>query len=125
LLPWNALKPSETPISATDPCGSAHHDQVILLCFWSCWRKLEKVRRRVDGAAMNNAAIIKRSVRIAGHATSVSLEAAFWQGLHDIAAARGITVNALLASVDAARAGNLSSAIRLFVLDSARNGELP
>jgi predicted DNA-binding ribbon-helix-helix protein len=69
-------------------------------------------------------AIIKRSVRIAGHPTSVSLEAAFWRGLCDIAAARGLSVNALLAAIDAGRSGNLSSAIRLFVLDSARRGEL-
>jgi predicted DNA-binding ribbon-helix-helix protein len=73
---------------------------------------------------MTNAAIVKRSVRIAGHATSVSLEAAFWQGLCDIAAARRVSVNALLVAIDAARDGNLSSAIRLFVLDGARNGEL-
>jgi predicted DNA-binding ribbon-helix-helix protein len=73
---------------------------------------------------MSAAAIIKRSVRIAGHATSVSLEAAFWQGLCDVAAARGLSVNALLTAIDAERSGNLSSAIRLFVLDSARRGEL-
>jgi predicted DNA-binding ribbon-helix-helix protein len=73
---------------------------------------------------VTTAAIIKRSVRIAGHATSVSLEAAFWQGLCDIAAARRVSVNALLVAIDAARDGNLSSAIRLFVLDGARNGEL-
>jgi predicted DNA-binding ribbon-helix-helix protein len=73
---------------------------------------------------VTTAAIIKRSVRIAGHATSVSLEAAFWQGLCDIAAARRVSVNALLVAIDATRDGNLSSAIRLFVLDGARNGEL-
>jgi predicted DNA-binding ribbon-helix-helix protein len=73
---------------------------------------------------MSDVAIVKRSVRIAGHATSISLEAAFWQGLCTIAVARGTSVNALLASIDAARAGNLSSAIRLFVLDSACRGEL-
>jgi predicted DNA-binding ribbon-helix-helix protein len=83
-------------------------------------RKLENA----GGTAVNDAAIVKRSVRIAGHATSVSLEAAFWQGLCDIAAARRVSVNALLVAIDAARDGNLSSAVRLFVLDSARNGEL-
>ena len=74
---------------------------------------------------MQGSAIVKRSVRVAGHATSISLEAAFWRGLCDIAAARGLSVNALVAAIDATRGGNLSSAIRLFVLDSARNGELP
>lgn len=73
---------------------------------------------------MTDAGIVKRSVRIAGHATSVSLEAAFWQGLCDIAASRGVSVNALLTAIDAGRDGNLSSAIRLFVLDRARSGEL-
>jgi len=73
---------------------------------------------------MSAVTIVKRSVRIAGHATSVSLEAAFWQGLSDIAAVRGLSVSALLAAIDASRSGNLSSAIRLFVLDSARRGEL-
>jgi len=74
---------------------------------------------------MSDAAIVKRSVRIAGHATSVSLETAFWQSLCDLAALRGVSVNALLTAIDAGRSGNLSSAIRLFVLDSARRGELP
>jgi len=72
---------------------------------------------------MQESGIVKRSVRIAGHATSISLEAAFWQGLCDIAAARGVSLNALVTAIDAGRSGNLSSAIRLFVLDSARNGE--
>jgi predicted DNA-binding ribbon-helix-helix protein len=73
---------------------------------------------------MRDSTIVKRSVRIAGHATSVSLEAAFWRGLSDIAAARGQSVNALVAAIDAARDGNLSGAIRLFVLDAALTGEL-
>ncbi|HWB51387.1 MAG TPA: ribbon-helix-helix domain-containing protein [Stellaceae bacterium] len=75
--------------------------------------------------AAGRTASVKRSVRVAGHATSISLEAPFWQGLRDIAAARGTSVNALVATIDATRGGNLSSAIRLFVLDSARRGELP
>ena len=74
---------------------------------------------------MEQSRIIKRSVRIAGHATSISLEAAFWRGLCDIAAARGMSVNALVAAIDAERGGNLSSAIRLFVLERARGGEWP
>ena len=73
---------------------------------------------------MQEGVVIKRSVRIAGHATSISLEAAFWRGLCEIAAARQMPVSALVAAIDARRHGNLSSAIRIFVLDSARNGEL-
>jgi predicted DNA-binding ribbon-helix-helix protein len=72
---------------------------------------------------MDESEIVKRSVRIAGHATSISLEAAFWHGLREIAAARKTTVSNLVATIDARRGGNLSSAIRLFVLDNARHPE--
>ena len=62
--------------------------------------------------------VVKRSIVIAGHKTSVSLEDAFWKGLKDIAIARHITLSDLVASIDSGRHhGNLSSAIRLFVLD--------
>jgi predicted DNA-binding ribbon-helix-helix protein len=74
---------------------------------------------------MQESGIVKRSVRVAGHATSISLEAPFWQALCDIAAARRMSVNDLVATIDTQRSGNLSSAIRLSVLDSARKGELP
>ncbi|HEX2150956.1 MAG TPA: ribbon-helix-helix domain-containing protein [Stellaceae bacterium] len=74
---------------------------------------------------MNEGALVKHSVRIAGHATSVSLEPAFWEALCEIAALRRVPVNALLTAIDAERSGNLSSAIRLFVLESCRRGELP
>lgn len=60
--------------------------------------------------------IKKRSVDIAGHRTSVSIEAEFWDGLRDIATARKISINDLIAEIDGARDGNLSSAIRVFVL---------
>lgn len=73
---------------------------------------------------MDKAAPVKHSVRIAGHATSVSLEPAFWRALCEIAARRGIPVDALLTAIDAERGGNLSSAIRLFVLECCRRGEL-
>ena len=58
----------------------------------------------------------KRSVVIAGHRTSVSLEAPFWHLLGRIAEERGISVNRLVGEVDAGRRGNLSSTLRLFVL---------
>ena len=65
--------------------------------------------------------VVKRSIVIAGHKTSVSLEDAFWKCLKDIAAAREITLSDLVASIDTDRRhGNLSSAIRLFVLDHYR-----
>lgn len=68
--------------------------------------------------AQDRARLRKRSVRIGGHDTSVSLEGAFWDALGEIARARKTSLNALIAAVDRERQGNLSSAIRLFVLDS-------
>lgn len=65
--------------------------------------------------------VVKRSIVIAGHKTSVSLEDAFWTCLKEIAGGRKITLSDLVASIDTdRRAGNLSSAIRLFVLDYYR-----
>jgi predicted DNA-binding ribbon-helix-helix protein len=65
--------------------------------------------------------VVKRSIVIAGHKTSVSLEDAFWQGLKQIAGERDITLSDLVATIDTdRRQGNLSSAIRLFVLDYYR-----
>ena len=64
--------------------------------------------------------IVKRSIVIGGHKTSVSLEDAFWKGLKEIASARHVTLSELVAEINSGRpSGNLSSAIRLFVLDRA------
>jgi predicted DNA-binding ribbon-helix-helix protein len=66
--------------------------------------------------------VVKRSIVIAGHKTSVSLEDAFWKGLKEIAGGRDMTLSDLVAAIDTERQhGNLSSAIRLFVLDFYRN----
>ncbi|MFG1296824.1 MULTISPECIES: ribbon-helix-helix domain-containing protein [Xanthobacter] len=65
--------------------------------------------------------VVKRSIVIAGHKTSVSLEDAFWEALKEIATSRRLTLSDLVATIDSARTqGNLSSAIRLFVLDHYR-----
>ena len=65
---------------------------------------------------------VKRSIVLAGHKTSVSLEDAFWDELKEIASGRNITRTDLVAAIDSERRqGNLSSAIRLFVLDFYRN----
>jgi len=66
-------------------------------------------------------ALIKRSVRIAGHRTSVSLEPAFWDELKKIAASRGFSINKLVTEADLGRSGNLSSALRLLVLRETKN----
>ncbi|MFZ0844931.1 MAG: ribbon-helix-helix domain-containing protein [Pseudolabrys sp.] len=65
--------------------------------------------------------VVKRSIVIAGHKTSVSLEDAFWKGLKEIANGQDLTLSDLVASIDTDRRhGNLSSAIRLYVLDHYR-----
>ncbi|MBF9042002.1 aryl-sulfate sulfotransferase [Rhodobacterales bacterium HKCCE4037] len=67
---------------------------------------------------MNDARPRKRSLTLQGHRTSVSLEDAFWDELQAIAKARGISVNALVAEIDAERgiSSGLASAIRVHIL---------
>lgn len=67
-------------------------------------------------------AIRKRSITVAGHRTSVSLEDAFWAALSRIAESRGRSVSDLVAQIDRERTGNLSSAIRVFVLTEVATG---
>jgi predicted DNA-binding ribbon-helix-helix protein len=76
------------------------------------------------------AEISKRSIVLGGHKTSISLEDDFWASLKAIAVRQGISVSALIGHIDTDRAGNLSSAIRLYVLadfrrrlESAETGE--
>ena len=67
---------------------------------------------------MDKSPVVKRSIVINGHKTSVSLEEAFWNGMKEIAAQHGKTLSELVTGIDGGRdRGNLSSAIRLFVLD--------
>ena len=62
--------------------------------------------------------IVKRSVVVAGHKTSVSLEEAFWNGMKEISGERSMTLSELVGEIETGRQqGNLSSAIRLFVLN--------
>lgn len=66
--------------------------------------------------------VVKRSIVVAGHKTSVSLEEAFWSGMKEISSARHLTLSELVGEIDSNRQqGNLSSAIRLFVLDYFRS----
>ena len=66
--------------------------------------------------------VVKRSINIAGHKTSVSLEDAFWSALKEIAGERDASLSELVGTIDKGRElGNLSSAIRLFVLDFYRS----
>ena len=71
---------------------------------------------KIDGPAEMK----KHSVLVAGHATSVTLENAFWQALKAIAAEQCIALSKLITEIDQHRVGNLSSAIRVFVLETSR-----
>ena len=68
---------------------------------------------------------VKRSMMIAGHATSISLEPIFWDALREAATAEGLPINALVARIDAERIegprpANLGSAIRVWLFEQAR-----
>lgn len=68
-------------------------------------------------------ALQKRSMRIAGHRTSLALEQEFWSALEDIARAKGMTLPVLIASIDEKRGkaspdASLASAVRVFVLEN-------
>jgi predicted DNA-binding ribbon-helix-helix protein len=74
-----------------------------------------------EGGPPSPTAIQKRSVRIAGHPTSISLEDVFWDALREIAAHRGMRLSELVEEIDTTRTSqNLSSAIRVFVLNTYR-----
>lgn len=67
--------------------------------------------------------MLKRSLSIAGHRTSIALEAEFWAGLEALAEARGLALTALIRQIDEAQgSGNLTSALRLAVLKFYRDG---
>jgi predicted DNA-binding ribbon-helix-helix protein len=79
-----------------------------------------------DGLTTARSGPIKRSVTIAGHETSISLESLFWEGLNEAAQSLGLPLNALIAQIDAQRIEatkppNLASAIRVWLYALARN----
>ena len=73
-----------------------------------------------DLSTLLSAPIVKRSVMIAGHATSVSIEKPFWEALKTSAEAQNKSINQLITEIDEARSVNLSSAIRLYVLNGLK-----
>jgi len=76
-----------------------------------------------SGAAATAGAqrVRKRSVKIAGHSTSLSVEEDFWDALKEVAGSRGLSLNALIEEIDQERGGNLSSAVRVFLLNHYRS----
>src|SRR5262249_2588752 len=82
--------------------------------------RVDSVGSHIRGSHMKSA-VLKRSIVIGGHKTSVSIEDAFWNGLKEIALGRKLTLSKLVDAIDSQRShSNLSSAIRLFVLDHYR-----
>jgi predicted DNA-binding ribbon-helix-helix protein len=78
--------------------------------------------RACRSRAMKESTVVKRSVVVGGHKTSVSLEEAFWDSMKAISRARGMTLSELVAEIDTTRQqNNLSSAVRLFVLEHYRS----
>jgi len=72
--------------------------------------------------AADGAGLVKRSVTIQGHRTSISLEPVFWRALVDAARELERPLNALIAEIDEARTTNLSSAIRVWLFERTRGG---
>lgn len=66
---------------------------------------------------MIQSTVKKRSVKLYGHATSITIEDKFWQALKDIAQSKDISLKHLIEQVDEQRTGNLSSALRVYVLE--------
>ena len=95
--------------------------------FWVDDMHQEQQRKagRANVNSRSTSYVVKRSVTIRGHRTSFSLEQPFFEALVEIAAGRGISIAALVAEVDGARpkGANLSSALRVFVLDAVRRRE--
>ena len=63
----------------------------------------------------------KRSVRIGGHDTSITLEEPFWGALRNIAAEKSLSINALISEIDESRSGNLSSTLRVYILQNLQD----
>lgn len=74
----------------------------------------------MTGQTLTNQIVKKRSVLIAGHSTSVSLEQIFWDELELMAKNKGVSMNKLVTSIDKQRQGNLSSALRVMVLTEVK-----
>jgi len=60
--------------------------------------------------------MLKRSVTVSRHRTSISLERAFWSALQEVAAAEHLSVDGLVSRIDRTRSGSLSGAVRVYVL---------
>jgi len=69
-----------------------------------------------EGPADPGARLRKHSVKLSGHSTSLSLEGVYWDALHSVAKNSGLSVTRLIEQIDRQRSGNLSSAVRVYLL---------
>lgn len=79
---------------------------------------------RPESAGASGQAIRKHSLTIAGHRTSLSLEEAFWEALKKQARVEGLSLAALVGRIDRDRTGNLSSAVRVYILERASDASI-
>lgn len=79
--------------------------------------------RYVGTAIVTDAKLTKHSITIQGHQTSVTLESIFWDTLKDLAESQSKTIKHLIEEIDAARTGNLSSAIRVYVIQQIKSSQ--
>jgi predicted DNA-binding ribbon-helix-helix protein len=86
-----------------------------------CYSTLSNIRVRPNGKIARRrvmtSKITKRSIAIGGHETSVTLEHEFWRGVKEIASQRDLTLSQLVHEIGTGRSGNLSSAVRVYVLE--------
>ena len=90
----------------------------------TCWVPVPKARDLTNvqgaGTAAPAARIRKHSVKLSGHSTSLSLEGVYWDALREVARELGLSMNRLIEQIDRERSGNLSSAVRVFLLHHYR-----
>ena len=70
--------------------------------------------------SLTRSGLLRRTLTVSGHRTSVALEPVFWDQLDAIADSRGLSPSALIGEIDAARPGSLASAIRVYVVEHLR-----
>jgi len=110
-------------ISKLRPKAYKFYSTLSIRCVQISLNGLDAPRPRCNIRGMydlESAKLKKHSVTIAGHRTSISLEHGFWQELRAIAEAKGLSINELVRQLDEARAGSLSGAIRVYVLEEIR-----
>jgi predicted DNA-binding ribbon-helix-helix protein len=113
------------PIDGPNSLRAGTPDERQLFDYAARRRRLGRTQLSEPDEPVPYAPPVKRSVMIAGHSTSVSLEPIFWSALEDAARERGVPINALVAEIDTARLDakerpNLTSAIRQWLFERSR-----